>query len=539
MVDGLEKTLKDVGKLDNLENRKIIMQFYNHMDKNTEIKDRSKNNNLRHVIYLARWLDKSSLLKVSKKILEDFLNTKKKSEDVDPDEKWKTTYNDYVIRLRHFYRWLHNKSKKDSSDWVTPSIVKIKLKHSNRTSPYSKNNIWTRDEILSILKYEPNLRNKAIITLAWDCDARPHELTKLKIKHINFYAGHAEGEIPFNTKTGGREILLRASFPYTRDWKNQHPRRNNGEAFFFYDEDTGKPIQPATITYIFRQFKKRIERDFNNGSIADPVERQVIEKFLVEKKWNPYCIRHSAITEDGDTLPADAVDKKIGWVAGSPMRRRYMKRSFTRQLKNAILERDGYVIDPDHKTLPAVMPCHSCKKINGFDIEICECGAVLSQTALNKIKQQDEEKINNMVNDRLRDVKKEMMKMMHKQIFHNEFENVIEKLIQEKRALKQYGSISANEQFEYFMESSKAKWMSEDELELLKKMVDSNEILPVGLIPPDEDGEGLDIRPLTKFESKKLVTEIKKLEDSNKISDEQMKEYEESLEENLRIARES
>ena len=138
------------------------------------------------------------------------------------------------------------------------------------------------------------------------------------------------------------------------------------------------------------------------------------------------------------------------------------------------------------------------------------------------------------------DEQSRMMEMMKKQIVYNEFENVIEKLTQERRALKQYGSISANEQFEYFMKSDKAKGMSKADLELIKKMIDSNEILPVGLIPPDEDGEGLDIRSLTQYQRKKFESQIKKLEeDDNKMTNEQMKEYEEGLKENIRIARES
>ena len=139
-------------------------------------------------------------------------------------------------------------------------------------------------------------------------------------------------------------------------------------------------------------------------------------------------------------------------------------------------------------------------------------------------------------NDRLRDLNKEI-EMMKKQNVYNVFENVIEKLTQERRSLKQYGSISANEQFEYFMNSSKAKWMSNEDLELLKKVVDSNEILPVALSPPDEDGGGINIKPITKFASKKLLSQIKKLEDSSKkMTDEQRKKYEESLEENIKIA---
>ena len=32
---------------------------------------------------------------------------------------------------------------------------------------------------------------------------------------------------------------------------------------------------------------------------------------LVPKKWNPYCIRHSAITSDSDFLPEYALKKKV------------------------------------------------------------------------------------------------------------------------------------------------------------------------------------------------------------------------------------
>lgn len=42
--------------------------------------------------------------------------------------------------------------------------------------------IWERDEILFIIKFEPYARNK---TLFWDLDAKNHEVTLLKIKHIH------------------------------------------------------------------------------------------------------------------------------------------------------------------------------------------------------------------------------------------------------------------------------------------------------------------------------------------------------------------
>lgn len=105
----------------------------------------------------------------------------------------------------------------DPEEWITPDFVKIKQKNSNRLSPYSETEIWDLEELLTIVKYEPYLRNKAILTLMWDLDARPHEVTLLKIKHIRLKEKYGEGQVPNEAKTGGGPLLLTYSFPYVRD----------------------------------------------------------------------------------------------------------------------------------------------------------------------------------------------------------------------------------------------------------------------------------------------------------------------------------
>jgi integrase/recombinase XerD len=44
-----------------------------------------------------------------------------------------------------------------------------------------------------------------------------------------------------------------------------------------------------------------------NGSVTDEEERGKLDYLLKTKKWNPYCIRHSAITSDSDFLPEYAL----------------------------------------------------------------------------------------------------------------------------------------------------------------------------------------------------------------------------------------
>ena len=37
-----------------------------------------------------------------------YLETKKKSKDLDPDQKWISTWNQYFHRIKHFFRWYFN-----------------------------------------------------------------------------------------------------------------------------------------------------------------------------------------------------------------------------------------------------------------------------------------------------------------------------------------------------------------------------------------------------------------------------------------------
>ena len=104
-----------------------------------------------------------------------------------------------------------------------PFLYRQQNETSKRLSPYLETKIWDKDELFTIIKYEPYKRNKAVLALLWDLDARPHEVTLLKIKHIRLKEKYGEGEIPHEAKTGCGPLLLTFSIPYVRDWLNEHP----------------------------------------------------------------------------------------------------------------------------------------------------------------------------------------------------------------------------------------------------------------------------------------------------------------------------
>jgi integrase/recombinase XerD len=189
--------------------------------RNNGSSEHHQNNNLKAVITFGTFIgNDNSFLDINKKeqILE-FLNTKVKSYDEDPDKRWITTWNNYLNRLRLFYRWLYNHDNDiDHENWQTPEFVRIKNKKSKRISPYLESEIWEKDQLLSVIQYEPYKRNKTALTLFWDLNGRNHEITLLKLKHIRFRDKYGEGEVPHEAKTGSRPILLTTSFSYVRDW---------------------------------------------------------------------------------------------------------------------------------------------------------------------------------------------------------------------------------------------------------------------------------------------------------------------------------
>ena len=82
-------------------------------------------------------------------------------------------------------------------DLAPPDFIQIKQKSTKRLSHYTEKEIWERVALLTILKYEQYKRNKAIISLIWDLDARPHEITLLKIKHTRLKDNCGEWELPY------------------------------------------------------------------------------------------------------------------------------------------------------------------------------------------------------------------------------------------------------------------------------------------------------------------------------------------------------
>jgi hypothetical protein len=366
--------------------------------------------NLKCIISFSIYLNSNNIYQVNnKEIILRYLNAKMKDAQADPDKKWITTWNDYLGRIKKFFRWLHNQHGKSEivnvGDWSTPDFVKIKTKISKRLSPYLESELWDKDELALVIKYEQFKRNKAAIALLWDLNGRNHEVTLLRIKHIRLKEKYGEGEIPPQAKTGSGPVLLTLSFPYVRDWLNEHPFRNEPEARLICNLYNGSPITPDSLRTMMKQLRSRITKLIESGSIEEK-ERQNLESLLKTKKFNPYCIRHSSISSDSDFLPEFALKKKVRWSMNSRQPSRYIKTRMGNGLKEKILIQNGILPPEDLKGKPSVLNCARCGLVNAIENKYCsKCSYPLTVEAYDEIKKEEENKFKSIEDKHERDMK--------------------------------------------------------------------------------------------------------------------------------------
>ena len=387
-------------KVKNQVNRDLIKEFYIYL-KNLDTSDNYQNGLLKVIIRYAEYLGPNTIFYQiqDKEQIIKYLESKRKTVEEDQDKKWIITWNDYLWRLKYFYRWLYNTKEKGLNaksydSWTTLSFINIKSKRTKRLSPYSETEIWDRDELFTIIKYEMNIRNKAILSLMWDLDARPSEIVLLKNKHIRLKEKYGEGEIPHQAKTGSGPVLLTFSFPYVRDWLNLHPFKGQQEDRLICNLQTGAPIKADQINEIMKQLKERIKIILERCEIMNTKEKEKLEYLLSTKKWNPYCIRHSAITSDSDYLPEYALKKKVRWSMNSKQGSRYIKNRMGNELKNKILAYNGIISENETIKKPSISSCPRCEFVNVIENKYCsKCSYPLKPEAYEEIKQIEEDRI--------------------------------------------------------------------------------------------------------------------------------------------------
>jgi integrase/recombinase XerD len=240
--------------------------------------------------------------------------------------------------------------------------------------------------------------------MARDTSGRPHEILKIRVGDIMWQttgtAIYAEVTIGKSGKTVQRTVPLINSVPYIKDWIQEHRTGNNRNAFLFISFEKQSmyrniPLKPISLANMYRQLKLDFfPRLLTNPDIAEEDKNKI--RLLLEKPWNPYIRRHSALTEKVKLLKSEyAIRQHAGWSKNSKMVEIY-----THELGNESSELllQSYGIIPASAQKNDILKprqCPNCNEPNKPDSKFCanaKCKMVLTYDAYNETLEKEQQR---------------------------------------------------------------------------------------------------------------------------------------------------
>ena len=129
----LSTTVRKIDLVPNPTNAALLREFSHYMQSNGS-SESHQNSNLKVLTAFAASLGSNvTFLDIKESdLIISFLDSKLKSTNDDPERKSVITWNDYLSRIKYFFRWLCNNKGRDmltwQSEWITPHFVNIKEK---------------------------------------------------------------------------------------------------------------------------------------------------------------------------------------------------------------------------------------------------------------------------------------------------------------------------------------------------------------------------------------------------------------------------
>ena len=359
-----------------------------------------------------------------------YLNSFRKSEEIDPLHKWIGTYNRYLTVLTRFFRWLYYPTlepKQRPKPVVVHNIQQLRRKEE---SIYKPTDLWTREDDLLFLKHCPSIRDKCYHTISRDLSARPNEILGLKIKDIIFKntGGKQYAECLVNGKTGTRHLPLIDSLPYLKDWLDQHPQRNNHNNYLICSRDRKNFAGRMTrfgINGVYTKYKSKFfPKLLENPDISEEDKNKISE--LLKKPWNSYIRRHSALTEKSKFLKESTLRQHAGWSGRSQMHLKYIH-YFGNESNNSILQEYG-ILPTDNEEIDVLKPkqCPNCNEPNRPDSRFCaKCRMILTFDAYSETLEEQKKKESEM--QKLREKQEQDIKLMRQEM-ENKFQQILDKI---------------------------------------------------------------------------------------------------------------
>jgi len=299
----------------------------------------------------------ASLVSISRRLGKPFKEAE--AEDVKRFVAWlqrsdykEWTRRDLKVILRRYMRWL---GKSEAVAWMEIKQPK------NNTLPEE---VLTEEEIRAIAEAAYTTRDKAFVLALYESGARIGEFLPLKLKHLSF--DHYGAVLRVTGKTGDRRIRLVASTLALQRWIEEHPAKNDPDAYLWC----------KTPTLYNPKWKNR---HLSYGFVSRLL-KELAAKAGVKKKVNPHAFRHARATFLARHLKEPEMREFFGWGKDSEMPSIYVHLS-GRDVDSSVLSIYGIkdTSEVDKPKLKAEQ-CLRCKEANDPASRFCRrCGLPLGK----------------------------------------------------------------------------------------------------------------------------------------------------------------
>ncbi len=305
----------------------------------------------------------SSLVSIRKKLDKPFkdANTnhfKSFVAQLEKSDYTEWTKHDLKIILRVYLRWL---GKEDIISWL-----KVKPPKNGKLPE----EVLFEDEIKGLVGAAYTSRDRAFVLSFYESGTRIGEFLPLKLKHLNFDKYGAIFRV--TGKTGDRRIRLVASTLTLQAWLNEHPRKNDPEAYLWCK--------------IPSQYNPKWENEHLSYGFICRLLKELAVKAGIKKAVNPHSFRHSRATFMAKHLKEPEMREFFGWGRDSEMPAVYVHLS-GRDVDDSVLA--IYDIKEAKKSQEPVIKawhCQRCSEVNDPASKYCKkCGLPVDAGNMDKL----------------------------------------------------------------------------------------------------------------------------------------------------------
>jgi integrase/recombinase XerD len=331
------------------ENRDIILRYLTFLKGSGRSLAR-QDKLIRTVKKLAELLEPTPFRKATRQDLEEVMAKatmgKKGKHQVRVTDY---TFRDFQEITKQFFGWLFE--VEDPRHEGYPKIVSwIRPKTPGPT--ISSSDLLTPTEIKQLISATTDLRMKALVAVCAECGLRVGEALRLRIRDVAIQENYAEIAVPIKGKTGTRKALSIGSLPLMYQWMDQHPDRDNPEAWLWTDDT-------YPLTYDRARFKLL----------------EMKRKAKISKRLYFHLFRHTSATSNAG-LGENMLREIYGWSRNSSEPSTYVHLSGD-TVKKTLLEKAG--VQQKTETESKVVKCPRCGCLNAPDASICfKCKSALS-----------------------------------------------------------------------------------------------------------------------------------------------------------------